>query len=143
MPTPHTLPIVQFSTVTLRPVIWWGTQKEPSHAPPDRKNNNGNSHKSIVVEEVMQAFAQAERLEDTVKKAFKEWIRKQVIAKPVESHAMYSFCGCCCCAGVAVVVVASSVVVVGAVTFTIAVAVVVVQVVIVAVHCHNLLMVVG
>lgn len=64
MPTPHTLPITRFSTITLRPVIWWGKQRE------SLVNNKS------IVSEACKVFEDPTMVE-IVKKSFIAWIKKQ------------------------------------------------------------------
>ena len=66
MPAPHTLPITRFSTLTIRPVIWWGKQRAD---PPINQ-------KPMVAE--ASRFLESPEMAEKVKKAFKEWIRSQI-----------------------------------------------------------------
>eukprot|EP00026_Physarum_polycephalum_P000498 Phypoly_transcript_00499.p1 GENE.Phypoly_transcript_00499~~Phypoly_transcript_00499.p1 ORF type:complete len:1191 (-),score=146.73 Phypoly_transcript_00499:406-3978(-) len=64
MPAPHTLPITQFTKVTLRPVIWWGKTKE-----------NATSSRAIISEALK--FMDTPKLAQAAKNGFLKWINSK------------------------------------------------------------------
>lgn len=61
MPAPHTLPIVRFSKVTLRPVIWWGKAKEAT-----------TSNRGIISEALK--LLDTPQVAQSVKAGFLKWV---------------------------------------------------------------------
>lgn len=65
MPAPHTLPIVRFSKVIVRPVIWWGKTKE-----------NTAPNKAIISEGLK--FLDSPNLAQAVKAGFVKWVQAKM-----------------------------------------------------------------
>lgn len=65
MPAPHTLPIVRFTSITLRPVVWWGKQKESPAA-----------NRSIIME-ALKIF-ESPHIAQSAKSAFATWVRSKI-----------------------------------------------------------------
>jgi hypothetical protein len=65
MPTPHTLPIVRFATITIRPIIWWGKQKDSPIA-----------NRAIIAE--AHKFLETSQIAQSVKTGFQNWLRAKI-----------------------------------------------------------------
>lgn len=65
MPAPHTLPIVRFTSVTLRPVVWWGKVKE-----------SPATNRAIIMEALK--VLENPSIAQSVKNSFVSWIRAKV-----------------------------------------------------------------
>ena len=65
MPAPHTLPIMRFAKVTLRPVVWWGKSKESTAA------------NRVIISEALK-FLDAPDLAQAVKNGFLRWVTSKV-----------------------------------------------------------------
>jgi hypothetical protein len=65
MPAPHTLPITQFTKVTLRPVLWWGKTKE-----------NSTPNRAIISEALK--IMDSPNVAQAAKNGFLKWINSKV-----------------------------------------------------------------
>ncbi len=68
MPTPHTLPISNFTSIRLKPVFWWGTSGE-IHS----QNPKSILHKDTISLEGRK-FLENFVLEDKIKQSFRSWV---------------------------------------------------------------------